>query len=205
MIGWTSSLSCSRCCRPNGTLVWTTRDGPRPTMSGMDVEGEGVTYDWQTKWFRASQTNVTNVHTCVAFVGVCCNVADAVVASNVSSRPGEAERYIGMEEEGQGKTRRVHDTFQLLPLLDGHYWQAGRQTKREGYCPFNDIIPDHLVICFYFVAAFEPSASWGSLLHLKSNLKVDHSDLYTKATETSIIVWKLWLKDRIYCTRQAER
>ena len=33
IMGWTSSLSFSRCSTPNGTLVWTTRDGPRPGPS----------------------------------------------------------------------------------------------------------------------------------------------------------------------------
>ena len=44
MIDWTSSLSRSKCSRPNGTLVWTTRDGPRPGASEGHRHGQCITF-----------------------------------------------------------------------------------------------------------------------------------------------------------------
>ncbi len=46
--------------------------------------------------------------TCVAFAGVCGDVADAGVVGDVSSCPRKTEDHARREEESDSKTRRVH-------------------------------------------------------------------------------------------------
>lgn len=102
MIGWTSSLSRSRCSKPNGTLVWTTRDGPRPGASG-DKGGLRVDFAEKTK------RQVTR-HTCAAFPVVHGDVADAAAVGEVLGPPAETKDHLRREEEAQSKPGRVLDT-----------------------------------------------------------------------------------------------
>lgn len=64
---------------------------------------------------------VEDGHTCIAFLGVHGDVADAATVRDVFRPPRNIQDGVWREEEREGEARRVDGALQLPPLLNRHH------------------------------------------------------------------------------------